>query len=333
MIEPLVMLPNEVRGGYQVDGDTDKIVTLVRLAAEMGADIIKADPTENVEDFHRVVEAARVPVLVRGGGKEDLKTVLMKSAALIKQGAKGMVYGRNIYQHSNPGRCACADGDDSSRSQRRSSLGRLQPWLAYLLGLDAGNTVIKAVLFDPPGRQVGFHALDGATHKPSPGMVERYLAELWDNAKVDPRLPWWRRSKGQRDRALGCAGHGNGLYILDGAGRPGGIQSLDRARPPWPQNWMPPTALRSKDLSSTALASANAGASRLAQSNGLPVCARGYAAFCKDVLTLELTGKRVTEISDMTGAGFMRLPEGLYDDDAVVALWAGGCAAPPAAAD
>lgn len=103
MIEPLVMLPNEVRGGYQVDGDASKIVTLARLAAEMGADIIKADPTTNPEDFHRVVEAARVPVLARGGGKEDLKTVLLKSAKLIEQGARGLVYGRNIYQHANPG--------------------------------------------------------------------------------------------------------------------------------------------------------------------------------------------------------------------------------------
>lgn len=102
MIEPLVMLPNDLRGGYQVDGDAEKIVTLVRLASEMGADIIKADPTANPQDFHRVIEAARVPVLVRGGGKEDLKTVLTKSAALMAQGAQGMVYGRNIYQHDNP---------------------------------------------------------------------------------------------------------------------------------------------------------------------------------------------------------------------------------------
>ena len=102
MIEPLVMLPNDVRGGYQVDGDAEKIVTLVRLASEMGADIIKADPTENPEDFHRVVEAARVPVLVRGGGKADLRSVLAKSAVLMAQGAKGMVYGRNVYQHENP---------------------------------------------------------------------------------------------------------------------------------------------------------------------------------------------------------------------------------------
>jgi DhnA family fructose-bisphosphate aldolase class Ia len=102
MIEPLVMLPNEARGGYQVDGDADKIVALVRVATEMGADIIKADPTDDPNDFHRVVEAARVPVLVRGGGKEDLRSVLMKSAALLAQGAKGMVYGRNVYQHDNP---------------------------------------------------------------------------------------------------------------------------------------------------------------------------------------------------------------------------------------
>jgi fructose-bisphosphate aldolase, class I len=102
MIEPLVMLPNEVRGGYQVDGDVEKIVTLVRLASEMGADIIKADPTDNPEDFHRVVQAARVPVLVRGGGKESLEAVLAKSAALMAQGARGLVYGRNIYQHDNP---------------------------------------------------------------------------------------------------------------------------------------------------------------------------------------------------------------------------------------
>lgn len=108
MIEPLVMLPNDVRGGYQVDGDADKIVPLVRLAAEMGADIIKADPTSDPNQFHRVIEAARVPVLVRGGGKEDLKAVLQKSAALLAQGAQGLVYGRNIYQHDNPRRVVAA---------------------------------------------------------------------------------------------------------------------------------------------------------------------------------------------------------------------------------
>lgn len=104
MIEPLVMAPAGQGAAYGSLGDVEKIVPLVRLARELGADIIKADPTENVEDFHRVVEAARCPTLVRGGGKGELGAVLAKSAALMAQGASGMVYGRNVYQHDNPSR-------------------------------------------------------------------------------------------------------------------------------------------------------------------------------------------------------------------------------------
>jgi len=103
MIEPLVMRPHSEKGGYMVDGDAEKIVTLVRLAREMGADIIKADPTDDISMFHRVVEAARCPVLVRGGGREDLKQVFARSRELLNQGAVGMVYGRNVYQHKSPG--------------------------------------------------------------------------------------------------------------------------------------------------------------------------------------------------------------------------------------
>lgn len=102
MIEPLVMAPHAERGGYMVDGDADKIVTLVRLAREMGADIIKADPTSDPKEFHRVVQAARCPVLVRGGGREDLRQVFVRSRELLDQGAMGMVYGRNVYQHKSP---------------------------------------------------------------------------------------------------------------------------------------------------------------------------------------------------------------------------------------
>ncbi|MHC8495054.1 class I fructose-bisphosphate aldolase [Thalassospira sp. SM2505] len=122
MIEPLVMQPNSARGGYLVDGDTEKVTTLVRLAREMGADIIKADPTDDPEDFHHVVQAARCPVLVRGGGKADLRTVFDNSAALMAQGAHGMVYGRNIYQHDNPKAVVAAlmamihDGADGAKA-------------------------------------------------------------------------------------------------------------------------------------------------------------------------------------------------------------------------
>jgi DhnA family fructose-bisphosphate aldolase class Ia len=103
IIEPLVFQPNEKAGGYMVDGDTKKIVTLVRQAIEFGADIIKADPTDRAEDFAKVIETAgRIPVLVRGGGKVSDDVILTRTEALIKQGARGVVYGRNIVQHTNP---------------------------------------------------------------------------------------------------------------------------------------------------------------------------------------------------------------------------------------
>jgi fructose-bisphosphate aldolase, class I len=103
MIEPLVFRPNEQAGGYMVDGDVRKILPLVRQAVELGADIIKADPTDDVAEFHKVIEiAGRIPVLVRGGGKAADEEILQRTEALMQQGAAGIVYGRNVIQHQNP---------------------------------------------------------------------------------------------------------------------------------------------------------------------------------------------------------------------------------------
>jgi fructose-bisphosphate aldolase, class I len=103
MIEPLVFQPNQKAGGYMVDGDIDKILPLVRQAVELGADIIKADPTDDPSIYHQVVEiAGSVPVLVRGGGKAPDTEILERTEKLIQQGAAGIVYGRNIIQHTDP---------------------------------------------------------------------------------------------------------------------------------------------------------------------------------------------------------------------------------------
>lgn len=103
MVEPLVFQPNEKAGGYMVDGDEQKIVSLVRQAAELGADVIKADPTDDVSRYHKVIEAAGgIPVLVRGGGKVGDREILQRTHDLLAQGASGIVYGRNIIQHARP---------------------------------------------------------------------------------------------------------------------------------------------------------------------------------------------------------------------------------------
>jgi len=103
MVEPLVMKPNETAGGYMVDGDPHKIVPLVRQAVELGADVIKADPTDDLTDYSRVIEAAGGrPVLPRGGGKASEEEIFRRTYELIRHGASGIVYGRNVFQHQNP---------------------------------------------------------------------------------------------------------------------------------------------------------------------------------------------------------------------------------------
>jgi DhnA family fructose-bisphosphate aldolase class Ia len=104
MVEPLVMQDNaKAGGGYMVDGNITKILSLVRQAVELGADIIKADPCDEVTEYHQVIEIAQgIPVLVRGGGKVSDEEILSRTSALMEQGAKGIVYGRNVIHHTNP---------------------------------------------------------------------------------------------------------------------------------------------------------------------------------------------------------------------------------------
>ena len=103
MIEPLVFQPNPEAGGYMVNGDLTQIMHLVRQAVELGADIVKADPTDDVGAYHKVVAAASgVPVLVRGGGRVSDREILERTQGLLAQGAAGIVYGRNVIQHPHP---------------------------------------------------------------------------------------------------------------------------------------------------------------------------------------------------------------------------------------
>lgn len=101
MVEPLAMKPGT--GGYGVDGDPGKIVPLVRQAVELGADVVKADPTDDLDDYPRVIEAAGGrPVLTRGGGRVSDEELLSRTENLMRIGAAGIVYGRNVIQHERP---------------------------------------------------------------------------------------------------------------------------------------------------------------------------------------------------------------------------------------
>jgi fructose-bisphosphate aldolase, class I len=100
MVEPLAFEAGA--RGYAGSGDLDRILGIVRQAVELGADVIKADPSDDLSQYHRVVEAARVPLLLRGGGRVSDKEIFERTHTVLEQGVAGIVYGRNVIQHENP---------------------------------------------------------------------------------------------------------------------------------------------------------------------------------------------------------------------------------------
>ncbi|MDG2303098.1 MAG: aldolase [Candidatus Binatia bacterium] len=102
MVEPIAMKPDG-KGGYAVDGDPDTIKTLVRQSVELGADVLKADPCDDLSEYGGVIEVAGgKPLLVRGGGKASEEEIFRRTVEVMRVGASGIVYGRNIIQHSDP---------------------------------------------------------------------------------------------------------------------------------------------------------------------------------------------------------------------------------------
>ncbi len=75
-----------------------------RAAVESGADIIKTYYTGSRESFAKVVEAANgIPVLMSGGPRLDKALdFLVAVKNVIEAGGKGVVVGRNVFQHKNP---------------------------------------------------------------------------------------------------------------------------------------------------------------------------------------------------------------------------------------
>jgi cation diffusion facilitator CzcD-associated flavoprotein CzcO len=90
-----------------IEAQLDYIMDALRQAGarKITSLSIRADVCRS---YNEVVQAARCPILVRGGGKKPIGTVFSEAYAYLQQGAHGLVYGRNIYQHPNPARIVAA---------------------------------------------------------------------------------------------------------------------------------------------------------------------------------------------------------------------------------
>ncbi len=91
--------------GKKITSETapEGISHAARIAAELGADIVKVSYTGSPESFRRVVEGCPIPVVIAGGEKaKDEKQVFAAIAEALAAGAAGVAVGRNAFQHKRP---------------------------------------------------------------------------------------------------------------------------------------------------------------------------------------------------------------------------------------
>jgi DhnA family fructose-bisphosphate aldolase class Ia len=97
---PLVGEFIPLTGIDRYEGGVDLIKTGNRIASEVGADLLK---TVYAPGFRQVVESVPIPVLGLGGAKTGRAIDALEIAAsCIKDGAKGVVFGRNVFQADQP---------------------------------------------------------------------------------------------------------------------------------------------------------------------------------------------------------------------------------------
>jgi len=92
--------------GSEVPKDEDEQAELLnhacRIAFELGADIVKTPYLSNRALFREITSNLPIPVLVLGGSKTSEYEAFSMVRSALDDGARGLYFGRNVWQHDNP---------------------------------------------------------------------------------------------------------------------------------------------------------------------------------------------------------------------------------------
>ena len=189
----------------------------------------------------------------------------------------------------------------------------------YFLGVDIGGTMTKAALFDNSGKQIAKHAVDTPSLFVHQGWVERDINKLWslvcecikktvEASGVDSKLI----------KAVGCTGHGKGLYLWgkDGAPAAFGIASTDHRAAEIASRWeadgttdraAEKTLQRVRDCQPAALLRWFKEERREAYDN------IKWVFEAKDLIRFLLTDEAFAEYTDYSGSALLNLKTAQFD--------------------
>ena len=99
---PLLAMMYPRRENIKDEYDVEVVKIAARVAAELGADIVKTNWTGEPDSFKEVVRGCMAPVIIAGGQKKGIKGILETTKQAIDVGGAGVAYGRNVFQAQDP---------------------------------------------------------------------------------------------------------------------------------------------------------------------------------------------------------------------------------------
>jgi fructose-bisphosphate aldolase/2-amino-3,7-dideoxy-D-threo-hept-6-ulosonate synthase len=116
------------RGPGIDESDPEVLGHAVRLAEELGADVVKTGYSGDAASFEHVVESTRLPVVIAGGARGTNRETLSMVRGAMDAGASGVSMGRSIFQHDEPeaiSRAVAAVIHDDASAQEALEIGGL----------------------------------------------------------------------------------------------------------------------------------------------------------------------------------------------------------------
>ncbi len=196
-----------------------------------------------------------------------------------------------------------------------------------ILGVDAGQTAVKAVVYDAQLHLVAVGRAASPVHRPGPHRAERSHDDLWDavRAAITEALV---HTEASRVAAVALSGHGDGLHLVDAQGRGVGpaITAMDG------RAWREAEEIAADPARAATILRVSGQASGGSSPGTLLLWTlrhhperidSAYAmVFCKDAIRLRLTGEIVTDYSDAT-ASFLDTAKGAWSREVLDAYGVG----------
>ena len=189
----------------------------------------------------------------------------------------------------------------------------------YLLGVDNGGTLARAALCDASGREIAVVSYPTRLLTPAPGQTERDLTEFWEaTARCIREVIQKAGIQPAEIACVACCGHGKGLYLIDGDGKPlaNGIISTDTRAHEYLTLWeQDGTAEKIREWTcQSILVSQPCALLRWMKDHRPEVYEKiGTVLEAKDYIRYCLTGEAYGEMTDFSGTNLVNLHTRSYD--------------------